>query len=148
MQLDTLSFIGEHEIRVDPQGRIAIPSRFRDAFVSGLVLARAYDRCIAAYSHSQWQARVKEIAELPTQRARNRRMQRLTFSAAYNLQLDRQGRVMLPATLRQYAGIGESVVVAGVGDSLEIWDIELWQREKELLDQEASYIAEVSEGAR
>jgi MraZ protein len=75
-------------------------------------------------------------------------MRRLTFSAAYNLQLDRQGRVMLPATLRQYAGIGESVVVAGMGDYLEVWDVGSWQQERELLDQEASYIAEISEEAR
>jgi MraZ protein len=148
VERDTLSFIGEQEVRVDPQGRIAVPSRFRDAFTGGLVLTRAYDRCIAAFSHSQWQAHVKEVADLPTQRAKNRRMRRLTFSAAYNLQLDRQGRVMLPATLRQYAGIGESVVVAGMGDYLEVWDVESWQQERELLDQEASYIAEVSEGAR
>lgn len=133
---------------MDPQGRIAVPSRFRDAFRGGLVLARAYDRCIAAYSHSQWQAHTREVAELPTQRSKNRRMRRLTFSAAYNLQLDRQGRVMLPVLLRQYAGIGESVVMAGMGDHLEIWDSENWQHERELLDQEASYIAEVSEGAR
>ena len=133
---------------MDPQGRIAVPSRFRDAFTGGLVLTRAYDRCIAAYSHSQWQSHVKEVAELPSQRAKNRRMRRLTFSAAYNLQLDRQGRVLLPASLREYAGIGETVVVAGMGDFLEIWDVESWQQERELLDQEASYIAEVSEGAR
>ena len=72
----------------------------------------------------------------------------MTFSAAYNLQLDRQGRVMLPATLREYARIGELVVVAGMGDYLEVWDRDTWQHERELLDQEASYIAEISEGAR
>jgi MraZ protein len=55
---------------------------------------------------------------------------------------------MLPATLREYARIGESVVVAGMGNYLEIWDRDTWQHERELLDQEASYIAEISEGAR
>ena len=133
---------------MDPQGRIAVPSRYRDAFTGGLVLTRAYDRCIAAYSPSQWQAHTTDVADLPTQRAKNRRMRRLTFSAAYNLQLDRQGRVMLPAALREYAGIRESVVVAGMGDFLEIWDHDSWQEERSLLDQEASYIAEISEGAR
>ena len=148
MERGALPFIGEQEIRVDPQGRIAVPARYRDAFFAGLVLTRAYDRCIAAYSHGQWEEHVKEVAELPMKKATNRRMRRLTFSAAYNLQLDRQGRVMLPATLREYAQIGESVVVAGMGNYLEIWDRDTWQHERELLDQEASYIAEISEGAR
>ncbi len=133
---------------MDPQGRIAFPTRYREAFAGGLVLTRAYDRCIAAFSHSQWQAHVKGIAELPMNIARNRRMRRLTFSAAYNLQMDRQGRVMLPALLREYAGIGESVVLAGVGDSLEIWGLESWRQESAQLDEHASYIAETSEGAR
>ena len=133
---------------MDAQGRIAFPARYRDAFAGGLVLTRAYDRCIAAYSHGQWQAHVREVAELPMKRATNRRMRRLTFSAAYNLQMDRQGRVMLPATLREYAGIGEAVVVAGMGDYLEIWDRESWRRESEQLDEQASYIAEISEEAR
>ena len=68
----------------------------------------------------------------------------MSFSAAYDLEADRQGRVLLPASLRRYAQIGESVVIAGMGDFLEIWDKEAWLRESELLDEEASFIAETS----
>ncbi len=68
----------------------------------------------------------------------------MSFSAAYDLEADRQGRVLLPASLRRYAQIGESVVTAGMGNFLEIWDKEAWLRESELLDEEASFIAETS----
>ena len=145
MQLGTLTFFGEQEHRVDPQGRISLPTRFRDAFKGGIVLTRGYDRCIYVYTPGQWDTFASQVASLALNRAKNRRMRRMSFSAAYNLETDRQGRVLLPAFLRQYARIGEEVVIAGMGDFLEIWDKEAWLQESELLDDEASLIAEISE---
>ena len=72
-------------------------------------------------------------------------MRRMSFSAAYNLETDRQGRVLLPVSLRRYAQIGEEVVIAGMGDFLEIWDKKAWLEESAFLDEESSIIAETSE---
>ena len=145
MQLGPLSFFGEQDHRVDPQGRISLPVRFRDAFKGGIVLTRGYDRCVVAYTPSQWEAFASQVAGLALNRAKNRRMRRMSFTAAYNLDLDRQGRVLLPISLRQYAQIGEEVVIAGMGDFLEIWDKAAWLQESALLEEEASLIAETSE---
>jgi MraZ protein len=78
-------------------------------------------------------------------RAKNRRMRRVTFTSAYQLEADRQGRVLLPASLRSYAQIDDEVVIAGMGDFLEIWSKEAWLQESESLEQEAWLIAETSE---
>lgn len=145
MQLGSLTFFGEQEHRVDPQGRISLPTRFRDAFKGGIVLTRGYDRCIYVYTPSQWETFASRVATLALSRAKNRRMRRMSFSAAYNLETDRQGRVLLPASLRRYAHIDEEVVIAGMGDFLEIWDREAWLEESASLDEDASLIAEISE---
>ena len=145
MQLGPLSFFGEQDHRVDPQGRISLPARFRDAFKGGVVLTRGYDRCIVAYTPSQWDTFASQVASLALNRSKNRRMRRMSFSAAYTLETDRQGRVLLPASLRQYAQISEEVVIAGMGDFLEIWDREAWLQESALIEEDASLIAETSE---
>ena len=145
MESGPLYFFGEQEHRVDPQGRISLPARFRDTFRGGIVLTRGYDRCIVAYTPSHWETVASQVASLPLHRAKNRRMRRMSFSAAYNLETDRQGRVLLPISLRQYAQIGEEVVIAGMGDFLEIWAKEAWLQESAFLEEEASLIAETSE---
>ena len=145
MQIGHLSFFGEQEHRVDPQGRISLPTRFREVFKGGMVLTRGYDRCIAIYTPAQWENVASEVASLSLNRVRNRRMRRMNFSAAYDLEMDRQGRVLLPASLRRYAQIGEEVVIVGMGDFLEIWSKESWEEESAFLDEEATLIAETSE---
>ena len=145
MQIGPLLFFGEQEHRVDPQGRISLPARFREAFRGGIILTRGYDRCILVQTPTQWENFASQIATLPLNRIKNRRLRRVSFSAAYNLETDRQGRVLLPASLRQYAQIGEEVVIAGMGDFLEVWAKESWLQESAFLDEEASLIAETSE---
>lgn len=130
---------------MDPQGRISLPARFRDAFKGGIVLTRGYDRCILIYTPSQWENFASKVATLSLNRAKNRRMRRVSFSAAYDLETDRQGRVLLPSSLRQYAKIGEEIVIAGMGDFLEIWAKESWLQESASLEEDASLIAEISE---
>ena len=138
-------FFGEHEHRVDIQGRISLPTQFRESFRGGIVLSRGFDRCISVHTPSQWEAYTSQVTNLPLNRAKNRRMRRLTFSSAYFLGTDRQGRVLLPLSLRQYAQIGEEVILAGMGDFLEVWSKEAWLQESEFLAEEAWRIAETSE---
>ena len=145
MQIGPLLFYGEHEHRVDSQGRISLPARFREAFRRGIVLARGYDRCIVAYTPPQWEAFASEVATLPLNRGKNRRMRRMNFSSADHLEADRQGRAKLPLNLRQYAQISEEVVIAGMGDFVEIWDRELWSQERAKMEEEAWQIAETTE---
>lgn len=137
-----MMFSGEYEHRVDPQGRVSIPSRFRDSFKGGIILTRGYDRCIVVFTPFEWAKMADRIAKMPMTQAKARRMIRLNFSGAFQLEMDRQGRVPLPPALRQYAQAQEEVVIAGAGRYLEIWDRGLWAQERALLDDEAWQIAE------
>ena len=139
-------FGGEFDHRIDSQGRVAIPARFRAAFEDGIVLSRGYDRCIAVYTPDEWQKFAKEITDRPTTRANARRLARLTFSGAYSLELDKQGRVVIPTPLREYAEADDEAVFVGAGRSIEIWSDERWAIERAELDEQAKQIAEEADG--
>lgn len=141
-------FAGEFEHRIDPQGRISIPARFRSAFEDGIVLSKAYDRCVQIYTPEEWQKEADALAAQPATQGASRRLNRLHFSGAYPSQLDRSGRVLVPPQLRQYAGLGENVVLVGTGRFFEIWDRSAWEQERELLDAQASDIAEAAPAPR
>jgi MraZ protein len=139
-----LIFAGEFEHRIDPQGRISIPARFRPAFEDGIVLSKAYDRCVIVYTPQEWEKVAASLASQPTNMAAARRLNRLTFSGAYPTQLDRSGRVLIPPQLRQYAGLGENIMLVGTGRFFEIWDRAAWQQESESMDAQAPEIAEAA----
>ena len=135
-------FFGEYEYTIDQKGRVTIPSRFRGAFKGGVILSRGYDKCITVCTISEWEKRAEELAGLSLNRSKMRRLNRATFSSAFSLDLDPQGRVILPPTLREYAGITNEVVIAGVRSCLEIWSKEAWVVEQELMGEQVWQIAE------
>ena len=135
-------FTGEQDHKVDQQGRISMPSRFREALKGGMVLSRGADRCVVGYTESQWEETVGQIASLPIHLAKNRKILRMTFGSAYQVDADRQGRVLLPSPLRAYAQINEDVVIVGMGNFLELWSKEVWEKESESLEEDAWQIGE------
>ena len=106
------------------------------------MLARGLERCILAYPPSVW----KEIAErfdtMPIARSKSRRISRVIFATAFSLELDEQGRLVMPPPLRQHAEIKETVIIAGINNYLEIWSKELWEEEQALMIEQAWQIAE------
>lgn len=144
----TTSFLGSYAHRVDPQGRVAMPNRFREAFKPGLVLAKGYETCIVAFTQTGWEAFSQRIAALSINQTRARRLRRMTFGGAFHLEPDRQGRVLLPGSLRGYAGITDQVIVVGTGDYVEIWDAERWENEVVAVEESAWQMAESAEEDR
>jgi MraZ protein len=138
----SLIFAGEYEHRIDPQGRVAIPARFKQAFLEGIVLGRAYDNCVVVYTPEEWERAASDIAQQPATSANARKLARLTFSGAYVGSLDRSGRVVIPQQLREYAGLGDDVVIVGTGRFMEIWSVDAWEHERRSLDTDAADIAE------
>jgi len=138
-------FLGQYEHSLDQRGRVAIPAKFRDAFPEGLILARGFDKSILVYPLSEWRRMADKLAALPTTQSNSRRVNRATFSNAFDSELDRQGRVLLPAPLREYAQIKDTVVVVGMYSYLEIWDKDLWTTEKAFMEQQAWQMAEAVE---
>ncbi len=121
-------FLGEHEHSIDEKNRLTLPARFRDSFPDGLVVTRGMDGCLYAYARSDWDQLVESRLALLDPMSRDDRMiQRHFFSAAVEAVPDKQGRIMLPASLIEHASLGREVVVAGVHDHLEIWDRGAWR---------------------
>jgi MraZ protein len=135
-------FLGEYELKIDHKGRLAMPVRFRETFRGGLVLSRGFDKCLIAYSTSEWAKVAEKLVALPLTQLNPRRISRFTFSGAFDLELDRQGRVIIPPTLRQYAEVNDEVVVVGAYSHLQIWSKELWTAEKKFMSEHAAEIAE------
>jgi MraZ protein len=134
--------IGEYELKIDHKGRLAIPVRFREVFRGGLVLSRGFDKCLIAYTAVEWSKVAEKLVALPLTQLNPRRISRFTFSGAFDVEPDRQGRVIIPLTLRQYAEINDEVVLVGSYSHLQIWSKKLWTAEKKFMSEHASEIAE------
>jgi len=134
--------LGEYELRIDHKGRLAIPARFRATFREGLVLSRGFDKYLIAYTVAEWEKVAEKLVSLPLTQLNPRRISRFTFSGAFDLELDRQGRVIIPLTLRQYAELNDEAIVVGAYSHLQIWSGKLWTAEKKFMAEHAADIAE------
>jgi MraZ protein len=135
--------LGEYEHVIDDKNRLTLPAKFREAFAEGVVLTRGLDGCLFAYRRPDWTRLVESrLATLDPLSQEGRRISRFFFSGAAEADLDKQGRVMVPASLIEHAKLGRDVVVAGVNDHLEIWDRAAWRRELERVEGSAEDVAE------
>ncbi len=135
-------FYGEYEHTIDEKSRLTLPARFRNAFVGGVVLARGIERNIDVFPRESWDANVSRIAELDSLTREAREMKRYVFAGAAVAELDKQGRVIVPLTLTEHAGIGKDVIVAGVHDHIEIWDRTAWAAQLSAIEGSAGDVAE------
>ena len=135
--------VGEYEHTIDDKHRLTLPAKFRQAFADGAILTRGLDGCVFAYRREDWARSVQSrIAALDPLGEAARRLQRYFFGGAAEADLDRQGRVMIPGHLIEYAKLGRDVVVIGIHDHLEIWDRAAWRRELERFEGSAEDVAE------
>ena len=119
-------FTGEYRHTVDEKGRIAVPARFRAQLGAGAVVSRWLDACLAIHTTQGWDSLAAKVAALPITDQNARRFQRLIFAGAAEVELDRQGRVLLPAYLREHIDLGTEAVVVGSRDHAEIWVPATW----------------------
>ena len=135
-------FLGEHQHTIDPKGRIVLPSRFRDDLAKGCYITKGQDRCLFIFTPQQWGLEVDRIRSLPRTDRRLRNYSRVFFAGATDQRLDKQGRVQIPANLRDYAGLEKEVFVVGVGERVEIWNADTWQDVTSGADAEYAEIEE------
>lgn len=135
-------FIGEYHHTIDQKGRIAVPVKFRASFAGGAVIARGIDNCLSVYTKDAWKVLADKIATLPISKANTRAFSRHMLTGAMEAELDKQGRIILPDYLRQYAALTKKVVVAGVSDRLELWDSATWEQYRMQTEKSSSDIAE------
>jgi len=135
-------FIGEYGHSLDTKGRIAIPAKFRKTLASGAVVTRGLDRCLFLYTAEEWLKLAAKLSSLPIAQARSRAFSRLMLAGAMDVRIDRQGRILIPDYLRQYADLGKQVIVAGLYTRLEIWDAGIWKKYKVKTEKDSTEIAE------
>ena len=121
-------FLGRFEHSVDTKGRVAVPARFRDRLSGELILTRGNDGCLYLFTEDSWEPLAAKLNALPTGDEDARNLRRAVFSSAEPVELDKQGRVIIPDHLRQYAGISSDVSIIGLGEYIEIWDTQSWQK--------------------
>ncbi|MBO8128603.1 MAG: division/cell wall cluster transcriptional repressor MraZ [Peptococcaceae bacterium] len=135
-------FIGEYQHTMDSKGRLFIPARFREGLGEKFVITKGLDRCLFLYSAHEWEIMEKKLRKLPMAKADARAFVRLFFSGAAELELDKQGRILIPAPLREYAKLEKDVVVLGVSSRVEIWSLSEWQRYSSSAAEDYEQIAE------
>jgi MraZ protein len=133
-------FLGKYQHVLDAKGRLAVPARFRAELTSGAVLTRGADRCLAIYPADFWQTLCARIAELPVSDANVRTFRRFVFSEATELEIDGQGRILIPLTLRQFAAIERNVVIVGMDAMVEVWSETAWGPISRELDEQSDDI--------
>ena len=134
--------LGEYEHSLDDKNRLTLPAKFRDAFSEGVVVTRGMDGCLSAYARASWEQLAGRIGTLDPLSRESRVMQRHFFAGASAGELDKQGRMVLPAALIESARLGRDVTVAGVYDHLEIWDRAAWRAHLNEVEGSAENVAE------
>ncbi len=134
-------FLGEFEHSVDSKGRVAIPAKFRSQLETGLVVTCGFERCLQVYPMTTWNVLSQEVSKLPLSELDARNLRRLLFARAFDTELDKQGRILLPAQLRTYAGLTETAIFAGMNTYLEIWAANSWTATFAEIAEQGSAIA-------
>ena len=137
-------FMGEYNHSVDAKGRLIVPSKFREQLGNEFVVTKGLDGCLFVYSQEEWKRIEESLREKPLTSKDARKFMRFFFAGAANCEVDKQGRILLPAILREFAGIDRDAVLVGVGSRIEIWSKERWLQANTFDDMEE--IAEHMEG--
>jgi MraZ protein len=125
--------LGQHRYQLDAKGRIALPAKFREAFERGVYLTLGQDGCLFAFPEEEWRRRSDEVRSAPLSGSEARAYGRMFFGNAEGVELDAQGRLVIPQRLRNQIRLGREAVVVGVSERLEIWAADAWDRYEDSL---------------
>jgi MraZ protein len=139
-------FIGEYHHTIDEKGRLSVPKKFRGELEKGLVITKGLDGCLFIYTNNEWEKMSTKLNSLPLTNKNAREFKRHMTSGAMDLEIDGQGRVILPEYLREFAGIKKNVVVAGIAERIEIWDEVVWNKHASEIAGKTEEIAESMDG--
>lgn len=127
-------FMGEYTHAIDDKGRLTIPAKFREELAYGSIVTRGYDKYLVLYAADAFKRITTRAEGLSPTNPENRALLRLTFSGASEAVPDRQGRILVPPYLRDYAGIQTECVIVGVGHAIEVWSSDGWTKQLEMLN--------------
>ena len=138
-------FMGEYNHTIDAKGRLIVPSKFREQLGNEFVITKGLDGCLFVYSNEEWINIEKSFREKPLTSKDARKFMRFFFAGAATCEVDKQGRILIPSNLREYAGIEKDVVSVGVLSRVEIWSKEKWldNGDYDDMDEIAEHMAEL-----
>lgn len=136
-------FLGTHTPHLDDKGRLILPAKFRDELAGGVVITKGQERCLYVFTSAEFGRIADQLHQQPVTHKAARAYSRVFFASAHDEVPDRQGRVTIPAHLREYAGLGRDLVVIGASSRVEIWDRQSW--ETYLADSEDAF-SDIEEG--
>lgn len=130
-------FLGTYTPRLDDKGRLILPAKFREQLEAGVVVTRGQERCLYVFPVPEFERLAEQLRQAPVTSKQARDYLRVFLSGASDEELDKSGRVTIPPTLRQYAGLNRDCAVIGAGQRVEIWDLQAW--ETYLAEQEEAF---------
>lgn len=137
-------FLGEYQTKFSGKGRIILPSKMREELTGkALVLSRGFEGCIWGFDEKIWQEEAKKQLLVPATEERARYLRRYLFSGSESVELDSQGRFIIPMALLDYASVGKSVVIIGTGDHFEVWNAKNWKKHLKEIEREYGRISQV-----
>ncbi len=138
-------FMGEYNHTIDAKGRLIVPAKFREGLGDEFVVTKGLDGCLFVYTNEEWANIEAKFREIPLTTKDARKFMRFFFASAASCEVDKQGRILLPAVLREYAGLEKDVVSVGVLSRIEIWSKDKWTEEGEYdnMDEIAEHMAEL-----
>ena len=120
-------FMGEYNHTIDAKGRLIIPAKFREALGDEFVVTKGMDGCLFVFDNSEWQAFAEKLRSLPMIDKEVRQFTRFFFVCSASVEVDKQGRILIPSVLREFADITKDAVLIGVGSRIEIWSKDRWE---------------------
>ena len=130
-------FMGEYNHTIDTKGRLIIPSKFREQLGEEFIVTKGLDGCLFVFPQDEWQAFEEKLRTLPLTQKGARQFTRFFVAGAASCELDKQGRILVPATLREFAGLEKDVVLTGNINRIEIWSKEKWNENNNYDDMDA-----------
>lgn len=122
-------FFGEYQVSFTGSGRLVLPKKLRELLKGNtFILTKGFDTCLSGYDKDEWELKAKDLLQVSILEKENLEKRRFVFSSAVYLEIDEQGRFVIPRNLLNYANLNEKAVIVGVGDHFEIWELEKWEK--------------------
>ena len=138
----SIMLIGEYVHTLDEKKRLSLPAKFRKELGRKVVATNGLDRCLFLYTEKRWKSLAEKLSTLPMGQADTRSFNRFMLGGAVELEIDALGRILIPDFLKEFAGLGGKVVIAGVHDRVEIWNEKTWNEYKARIGKQADVLAE------
>ncbi|PIR44317.1 cell division/cell wall cluster transcriptional repressor MraZ [Candidatus Wolfebacteria bacterium CG10_big_fil_rev_8_21_14_0_10_31_9] len=135
-------FIGEFKHNLDVKGRMAVPAKFRNKLGVNAIITRGLDHCLFIFNSKEWEILAQKLISLPLAQANSRAFVRLMLAGAVDAEVDKQGRILIPDYLREYAGLKKETIVTGLYNRIEVWDSNIWKQYKIKTEASSEEIAE------